>query len=417
MSIKRLSFWIVFFLSLNFTILRSLRSTLTVVDLGNGAASIPLFELCGTLPLSLIITALLSRYMGRVTLRSLFLITLSAFLLFFLAFPLLFYPHFKGAGLALFFHAIAEVWKIALLTLLFFGLLNRFVPPEEGKKLYPSLFLANSLGGLVGAPIITFFTSSKIVWVDSITLFSAVLLMAGLVIGFLYNRLATLLEEGQQTIAPFSLKKALELTSKSKPLLLIALVVLADYVAYTIGEIAFLDVLKRKFQTPSSYCHYLGVLAFWGSSATTLSALFIAPILLRRFSWKVAALVTPITLLITQGLFFGALVSLSESTTLLVLLGSVQYVLCRAAKYTLFDPSKELAFAHLPTQEKIEGKMAIDGLLSRMGRGGASFLVLTFFQVAFASLLMGIFASLVTFGWIFALTVLDKKLEKRRAEG
>lgn len=45
-----LMFNIFLLLNLNFTILRSLRNTLAVIDLGSGAHFIPVFELFGAMP-------------------------------------------------------------------------------------------------------------------------------------------------------------------------------------------------------------------------------------------------------------------------------------------------------------------------------------------------------------------------------
>ena len=70
--------------------------------------------------------------------------------------------------------------------------------------------------------------------------------------------------------------------------------------------------------------------------------------------------------------FFIALWSLPSQVELLIFLGTLFFCLVRAAKSTLFDTSKELSFIPLPSLEKMQGKLVIDGMCSRVGRGSAS---------------------------------------------
>src|SRR5690606_15764245 len=55
-----------------------------------------------------------------------------------------------------------------------------------------------------------------------------------------------------------------------------------------------------------------------------------------------------------------------------VTLGSFQNCLSRAAKYTVFDATKEISFIPLSVQSKLKGKAAIDGIGSRIGKSGGS---------------------------------------------
>ena len=57
---------------------------------------------------------------------------------------------------------------------------------------------------------------------------------------------------------------------------------------------------------------------------------------------------------------------------LAVLLGSIQNCFTKAAKYSLFDTTKEMAFIPLTPELKLKGKAAIDGIGSRLGKSGGS---------------------------------------------
>jgi AAA family ATP:ADP antiporter len=181
-----------------------------------------------------------------------------------------------------------------------------------------------------------------------------------------------------------SLWTSIQACMKSRYLALLAWVTIADYIAYALGEVVFLDVLKTAYPDPKDYCHFMGKLSFWSGALTALSALVVTPILMKRCRWVVASLVTPLCLLITEGAFFFSLwhPSLAKEIGLLVFLGSAFFCLVRAAKYTLFDTSKEISFVLLPSLQKMQGKLVVDGMCARLGRGGGSFVTLALVQVS-----------------------------------
>lgn len=55
-----------------------------------------------------------------------------------------------------------------------------------------------------------------------------------------------------------------------------------------------------------------------------------------------------------------------------VFFGSVQNCFSKAAKYSLFDTTKEMSFIPLSSDHKLKGKAAIDGIGSRLGKSGGS---------------------------------------------
>lgn len=95
-----------------------------------------------------------------------------------------------------------------------------------------------------------------------------------------------------------------------------------------------------------------------------------------------------------------------------MLLGSLQYCACRAIKYTFFDASKELAFVVLPKVEQVNGKLIVDGICARLGRGSASALSLCFITfsggILASSLLSGAAAIAFTTTWVIATQKLGK---------
>jgi AAA family ATP:ADP antiporter len=446
-----LMFGIVCLLNVNYNILRSARSALVVADLGHGAASIPFFELCGTMPGAVLMVYLLTRLLNRFSIHKVFIITLATFSGFFLFFAVALYPSLPtweakllqstwlpGNGFfaivlpqlcSMLFFVMAELWKIALLTVLFWGLVNQYIPMHDAKKFYAPLMLGGSVGTILAGPLVKFCTSDLISnhsWAQSLSLMMLSLSLLGALTAWFYSKLWKEFAGPKQDTAEkpketLSVWESLQVCLKSRYLTLLAWITIADYVAYSLGEVIFLDVLKKKFPDPRVYCDYMGQLSFWSGLLTAISALVITPYLLRKCRWVVASLVTPVCILVTEGAFFLALwtPSISSQLELLVIFGTLFFCLVRAAKYTLFDTSKEISFLLLPPLEKMQGKLIIDGMCSRIGRGGASMLSITLIQLcggvlASASivgvLVLGIAVSCVMSTFKLG-TLVDKKSE------
>ena len=441
-------FGIVCLLNINYTILRSARNALAVADLGGGAGSIPWFELCGTMPGAVVMTLLLTYLLNRHSIRRVFFTILIAFVSFFLFFSLCVYPllphcktFFANPAVASFvpvfasmiFFVMAELWKIALLTVLFWGLVNQYVPLENAKRYYAPLMLGGSVGTILAGPLISLCTSdflSHHSWTKSLSLLMWMLAILSIAIALLFHFLWRHFSESappspidKPKEEPLSVWSSILICCRSRYLLLLAWVTIADYIAYALGEIVFLDILRQKFPDPRDYCDFMGRLSVWNGILTAVSALIITPYLLRRCRWVIASLVTPICLLVTEGAFFFAVwhPTLSQQLEVLVFLGAVFFCLVRAAKYTLFDTSKEISFVLLPPLEKMQGKLVVDGMCARLGRGSGSFLTLALIQISGSVLatapLAGGIALLIAFSCVLATSHLGALVEKKTVEG
>jgi AAA family ATP:ADP antiporter len=148
--------------------------------------------------------------------------------------------------------------------------------------------------------------------------------------------------------------------------------------------------------------------------------------LLRRISWISAAILPPLIMLVAGiGFFAGIFWGLWEGPTsqwiiaggaitplwLAVHFGFWQNALSKASKYSLFDPTKEMAYIPLDEEVKIKGKAAVDVVGARFGKTGGSltfFLLQTFLpQLSLQELSPFIFAIFIL-ALIIWLTALNK---------
>src|SRR5690606_13149232 len=83
------------------------------------------------------------------------------------------------------------------------------------------------------------------------------------------------------------------------------------------------------------------------------------------------------------------------------------------------DSSKELAFVMMPKEQKMKGKLIVDGICARLGRGGASALSIGFIHIAggviASSLLSGIVAIGVGFSWCLTAFKLGKLIDGEKS--
>ncbi len=455
-------FVIVCLVNINFSILRSMRNTLVVADTGGSAAFIPYFELFGTFPASILLTWVLSRLMRFFSLRFIFSSTLFFFLAFFIVFAFWIYPHREQIHTLLesklgfliefsrfkvvfthwpdmVFYIMSELWKVALLSVIFWGFLNQNLSLEEAKRFYPPLLLGTSIGTILAGPITVFCTSlfswnhfalSPQRWQHSLYLLTLCLLLCGFLTLFIFRSLFKKLQTRKLSFAheesqdeanvrkkePFSsrllsLSSSLRYLMKSPFLSSLFFLVIAEYVCYALGELIFLETLKSKYPSPSDYCQYMGNLSFWMGIITAFSALILTPHLLQTYRWSRTVLITPILMVtITFAFFFaiylGKLGLFPGSSPLMfaVILGSTHFCIGRAAKYTLFDAIKELAFIPLNQEAQIKGKLIIDGIGSRLGRGTSSFLSIVLFLIMGGPSESAIFAGILAIS--FALIMI-----------
>lgn len=396
-------------LNIAFTLLRSARSALAVADVGGAAALIPYYELLGTVPGAIVLTWLLARLLRVYSLPTVFYLVLSAFLTFFLFYTLWLYPLWRSyAPLALategwwaavvlhvpalLFFAVAELWKVALLSILLWGYLNQKMLLGDAKAVYAPLMLGTSLGAMLAQPLTAACSAFPLLDGRSVDRWHAVLstqLVAVMAIGLasaglfwlLVRRLGAGEVDGGEGEEKMGLVRCVRHSWESSYLRGLATIIVVDYIVYSLVEVIFLEKLKERYPDPTDYCGAMAQLAQWGGALTAVTALVVGPQLLRRLPWTVTALVTPVVVGGIVIVFLGVVIAQEWGwltpelgVEYAVAVGSAIYCVGRATKYALLDSAKELAFIPLSKSDQLQGKLAIEALASRGGRGVASML-------------------------------------------
>ena len=100
-----------------------------------------------------------------------------------------------------------------------------------------------------------------------------------------------------------------------------------------------------------------------------------------------------------------------------VFLGAGIIIISKSVKYTLFDPTKEMAYIPLDSELKLKGKAVVDLFVGRFGKTGGAYvqtgLLMAFATkdiVSIAPYVFGVFA-VVCVVWLYAVKGLSKKVD------
>jgi len=467
-------FFMFFFISFNYTILRDTKDTLVVTAPGSGAEAIPFLKLWGVVPFAILFMLIYSKLSNKLSKEKLFYVTILPFICFFGLFATVFYPlrdylhptatadwlqsvlpgGFKGF-IACFrnwtyslFYIMAELWGSVVLSLLFWGFANDITRVKEAKRFYSLFGIGANIALMASGPAIIAVSNIRAhlpanvdAWQVSLNYLMSMVVVAGVIIMAIYRwinknvltdeRFYEPQEVKQKKSKPkMSMKESFRYLLSSKYILCIAMLVMAYGISINLVEVTWKGQLKLQYTNPNDYSTFMGYFSTVTGLVSTIMMLFIGGNVMRRFGWGVAAMITPVVLLVTGAGFFsfvlfkdnlGGFVAMLGSSPLMlaVLFGAAQNIMSKSAKYSLFDPTKEMAYIPLDQEAKVKGKAAIDVVGARLGKsGGALINMVLITTVGFASMAPYIAAILmiVIGGWLFAVRSLNRQFTEATAD-
>jgi len=453
----------------NYTILRDTKDVLMVTAPKSGAEVIPFIKTYVNLPVAIGFTALYSKLCDKLEQKNVFYACTIPFLIFFGAFAMFVYPNasilhptafidniasllpsgftaplsiIRNWSYAL-FYVMAEMWGSVVASLLFWGFANEVTTVDEAKKYYP-------LFGM-GANVALIFSGQYVKWVSKLRvnlapgidpwavslkyLMGAVVACGGVMLGlfsYMQNKVMTdpacvskKKQVKKKSKTNMSLRDSAKFLMNSPYIRDLATLVISYGMCINIIEVSWKAKLKLAYPDPNAYSAFMG--NFSSTTGTvTLVMMLLGRTIFEKFGWRNAALVTPIMIGVTGAGFFAlqlfspafAPVVARLGTTplmLAVLVGAAQNILSKSAKYSLFDPCKEIAYIPLDQESKTKGKAAVDVVGNPLGKSGGSLIqqVLIFGVGSLAAAtpyLAGILVVLLA-GWFKAVNSLAKQFE------
>lgn len=413
----------------NYTILRGTKDSLIIADAGGGSEVTSFLKVWGVLPFAVMFFFIYSKLSNLLSRPGLFYSVVLFFVGFFAVFTLFLYPNrealhmssdtltylqaeypnFKwmfpmvGKWTDSLFYIVSELWGSVVLSLLFWQFANLTTSVKESKRFYGFFGLIGNMGVIASGVALKYFSSLEqsapagvdgfgisLDWIVASICISAFLIMY---LFFLVNNKVLpnpkfAVAEGEapkkKKKPKLSLGESFKMIFTSKYLGYIALLVIVYGITMNLIEQTWKDQLKQVYPTKAQYAEAMGGIFQWIGIITMLFML-IGSNLLRIFGWFTSAMLTPIMMLVTGGLFFALILFPSElrpsiealgvTATALqfaVLLGGWQNIISKSTKYSLFDPTKEMAYIPLDDDMKIKGKAAVDVVGGRLGKSGGA---------------------------------------------
>lgn len=469
-------FLMLFFICFNYTVLRNLKDTIVMTAQNSGAEVIPFIKVWVMLPAAVLATMVFTYLTNHFKRSTVFYIVISTFILYYCFFAFCIYPmheqlsadrlanflhSFLPAGCKGFitmvrnwpftmFYMMSELWSTMVLTVLFWGFANEITRMSEATRFYSALNISSNsasiVAGLVASTLTAqlfnpdlFFGHDR--WSQTVDKLALLLLICGIGILTTFTWMkkhvlhdpAYMPEEAKKAKDDpkekrLSFKESISYVANSKYFLCIAALVVCYNLVINMVEIIWKDRLRELYPDPSDYNVFTNDLTWMMGIISTTAALLMVRII-RKFGWTKTALITPIVLLVTTFAFFTCLladntlspfVSILLGTTplaLAVYLGSIQNCFTKAAKYSLFDTTKEMSFIPIAPELKLKGKAAIDGIGSRLGKSGGSLihqgLLIIFGTLASSTPYIAAILIAVIALWIVAVRTLGKQFAEK----
>lgn len=469
-------FFIFFLISFNYTILRDTKDALIVTAQGSGAEAIPFLKVWGTLPFAILFMIIYAKLSNKLTKQGLFYASILPFIIFFALFATVLYPArdflhphaladslqatlpqgmmgliavFRNWTFSL-FYVMSELWGSVALSLLFWGFANDIMKISEAKRFYSVLGIGANIALMVSGPCIVLVSNIRAsipegvdAWGVSLNFLMGMVVVAGLLTMFLYRWMQKNVLTDPRFFAPtdqkktkkekpnMSLKESFLFLAKSKYVGYLAILVIGYGIAINIVEVTWKGQLKLQYPNPNDYSTFMGYFSTLTGLVTVLMMLFVGGNVIRKFGWGTAARFTPVMLLATGCAFLSFIlfrdnlagfIAMFGTTPLFlaVIFGTMQNILSKSTKYSLFDPTKEMAYIPLDPETKVKGKAAIDVVGARLGKSGGSllqqFLIISLGSVAAMTPYISAVLIAIIVVWLYAVKQLNKRFLEASAK-
>ncbi|KAG6426087.1 hypothetical protein SASPL_110301 [Salvia splendens] len=452
----------------NYTILRDTKDVLVVTAKGSSAEIIPFLKTWVNLPMAVGFMLLYTKMANVLSKQALFYSVIFPFIAFFGAFGFVFYPmssyihptaladnllnllgpRFLGPLAILriwsfcLFYVMAELWGSVVVSVLFWGFANQITTVDEAKKFYPLFGLGANVALIFSGRTVKYFSKLRENlgpgvdgWAVSLKGMMSIVVLMGLAICFLYwwvNHNVPLPTRSQKKKEKpqMGTMESLKFLVSSRYIRDLATLVVAYGISINLVEVTWKSKLKAQFPTPNEYSSFMGDFST-ATGIATFTMMLLSQWIFNKYGWGAAAKITPTVLLLTGVGFFSLILfghplapTLAKfgMTPLLaaVYVGAMQNIFSKSAKYSLFDPCKEMAYIPLDEDTKVKGKAAIDVVCNPLGKSGGAliqqFMILTFGSLANSTPYLGGILLVIVLAWLGAARSLDGQFTALRKE-
>jgi ATP:ADP antiporter, AAA family len=238
------------------------------------------------------------------------------------------YPNFKwfiriagNWGVAT-LYAVSELWGSMMLSLLFWQFANQITKTDEAKRFYSMFGMLGNIGLLCTGGVMTYFLGEGLSETLPFIPLLSIAIFNGLMVILIYRwitanvltdpRLYDPAAKGEKKKkAKLSLGESFKLIFSSKYLGMIAILVLAYGISVNIIEGVWKAKIRELYPTKEAVALYMGQFQAW-QGLGAIVFMIIGSNILRTVSWRTAAMLTPLMMLITGVTFFAFILFATE---------------------------------------------------------------------------------------------------------
>lgn len=406
---------VLFLVAFVYSILRTLKLTILLADPDLPSQAVSYLKIFGIMPAAMLFTWLALSMQGVWGQKKTFLGMNFLFggLLAFLTLVIFphkefYHLHFSGSHnlIALInswyitlFYVTAEMWSSIMLNMLCWGVIIEITSLQESKRLYALFSLAANVAtyaaGWWGSSTIHdqvcyFMQTSNPTWEQSLLFQMCILWIIQILIMVFFQAAISSQELIQQNTlnqkVRLGFRKSVELAWKNPIIRNISLMMISFNIVYHFVDVIHNDYIRSVFASdPKAMNSYLNLVGKYLGIYAIVFSWLLSGSFIRQCGLAYALIFTPVLwsvlsaldLMSTAGWIADIPFTWANIHIPMYLLSfSLILSVGRAAKFTIFDASKEMSLLSLSLQEKRLGKAAVDGLTSRLGKTGGAWIVI-----------------------------------------
>lgn len=462
---------IMFFILFNYTVLRDVKDTLIQTAPGIGATEIiPYLKFGLVLPSAILFVVMYTKLANVLNQEKIFYTLVTPFLVYFGLFALVLYPNIESLhpsieavqalqaeyprmkfifpiwGLWTYsaFYVLSELWGSVMISLLFWQFANEITRTQEAKRFYAMFGLLANVALIFSGQTGRYFSAVRDSlpegvdpWGYTLNYLMTFICLSGVIIMAIYRWMnvnvltdkrfydaADTSKKSKKKKPKLSVGESFKYLLSSPYLGLIAVLVICYGVSINLVELVWKEEVKRYYTTPNEFNEFRGMFSTM-VGVFTMAMIMTCKGIVRKFGWYTGAVVTPIVIAITSAIFFGLvlfedavnpLITITGATAayVAVMVGATQNVLSKGAKYSLFDPTKEMAYIPLDQELKMKGKAAVDVIGGRLGKASGGVIAIALFTIFSGGIAeitpyVAVIVGVISVVWILAAGALGRK--------
>ena len=340
------------------------------------------------------------------------------------------------------FYMFAEVWGVLSLYSLFWQFAGRVTKKSEARRFYGLYTIIASLGVILSGGILRKMSRVSGTAFDlNVKILIGISVFFGLAAMVIFYGINKFVLKGQNFYTPndktnskkreTTVLNGLKILFTSPYFGLIAILILGYGIAINFIEVMWKEQMRATLTNANEYSNMMGNFSVIAGILTILITILSTNIL-RRFKWKIGALITPTIMLIVGVILFTVIIYGKNGGNNLfgvripiftIWIGLFANALAWAVRYCLFDSTRMITYRPLDQDAKTKGQAAVEVIGSCASNAGTSGITHVFTNVVlFGSKLTAHIYTIVPIfiiaiaAWIAAVFGLGKKYENKVTE-